>query len=230
MSVKIKKETIVALAQSRNHEFLDCEQFDTIYKDVNTKLRFQCNTCNSQFITTLRSYKNAKKTGCPECKRLTTQKTHKGKVLSETTKSKIGALNSKRPGSLTGRMGAKHPRYKGGYARDFTQKSNADYAWINGVKAVYGKACVLTKSKTDVVVHHLDGWNLFIEKRYDITNGVPLSKLVHKQFHNTYGYGNNTEAQFADFCANNFSLDWFAFKKSILENPKKENPKKAQSE
>lgn len=145
-------------------------------------------------------------------------------MLSEETKSKIGAQNSQKIGSLTGKTGEQHPRYKGGYARDLTQKSHADYAWINGVKSLYGRVCVLTKSKTDIVVHHLDGWNMFeappTDKRYDITNGVTLSRQVHKQFHVEYGFGNNTEEQFAEFCQKNYGFDWFAFKRSILEDKK----------
>lgn len=217
MSKKLTKETVIALASSRNHELLDIDQFDTLYTSVNSKLNFKCHTCGKEFSTSLRSYQAAKKTGCTECKRLITQQTHKGKVLSAETKRKIGELNMQKVGSLTGKTGENHPRYKGGYARDLVQKSNADYAWINAVKGLYGKSCVVTKQNKSVVVHHLDSWNSCPERRYDLTNGVPLSKEIHKQFHVLYGFGNNTETQFADFCTKYYNFDWYSLKKRVLE-------------
>jgi hypothetical protein len=66
----------------------------------------------------------------------------------------------------------------------------------------------------------LDGWNHFPEKRYDITNGVTISKEVHKDFHNIYGYGNNTEEQFAEFCKNKYNVDWRVFKDTLLNQIK----------
>lgn len=212
MSKKISKDEIISLASQRNHELENSDMFETIYKDINSKLSFKCNTCGCCFETTLRSYKSAKKTGCTGCKRQITKQTHSGKTLSAETKEKIGAKARKRPGSLTGKTGPEHPRYTGGYGRDKNKRSNADYAWINGVKKIYGRACVLTGETESIVVHHLDGWNCYPEKRYDISNGVVLCKKVHKQFHDAYKYGDNTEKQFADFSANQYGIDWFSKK------------------
>jgi len=45
-------------------------------------------------------------------------------------------------------------------------------------------------------VHHLDGYNWCVEKRTDETNGITLCKQCHKNFHDIYGRGDNTKAQY----------------------------------
>lgn len=217
MSKKITKEEIIELASTRNHELQNSEMFESTYQNIKSKLDFKCNTCGAIFTTSLHSYKNAKKTGCTNCKKLTTQETHKGKILTEETKAKIGEKASQRVGSLKGKTGAAHPRYKGGSARDHHYSSNADYAWKNAVKKLYGRACVLTGVKNSIVVHHLNSWDIFENQRYDIMNGVVLAKHVHKEFHGMYGYGENTEEQFAEFCQLQYSVDWFALKSIFLK-------------
>jgi len=53
--------------------------------------------------------------------------------------------------------------------------------------------------KDPMVAHHLDGFNLFPEKRYDVDNGVTLCDYHHISFHSNYGFGNNTKEQFEEF-------------------------------
>jgi hypothetical protein len=137
-------------------------------------------------------------------------------MVSEQTRELISKKAKLRPGSLTGKTGEDHPRYKGGYARDITKRSNADYVWINAVKALYKKECFLSKNKTNLVCHHLYSWNSYPDKRYAIENGVCITKTIHKQFHNEYGYGNNTEEQFADFCLKHYNIDWYRRKNEFI--------------
>jgi hypothetical protein len=49
------------------------------------------------------------------------------------------------------------------------------------------------------VVHHLDSFNKFPEKRLDADNGVVLCGKHHNYFHLNYGFGNNTKEQFYDY-------------------------------
>jgi len=44
--------------------------------------------------------------------------------------------------------------------------------------------------------HHINGYNIDIENRFNVDNGVTLCKTCHDDFHHNYGYGNNTEIQF----------------------------------
>lgn len=54
----------------------------------------------------------------------------------------------------------------------------------------------------DFNAHHLNGWNWDKEHRVDVNNGITLCEECHKEFHNLYGYGNNTKYQFEEFLNN----------------------------
>lgn len=56
--------------------------------------------------------------------------------------------------------------------------------------------------------HHLNGWGWYDkDKRDDISNGVCLCNSCHNEFHNIYGYGDNTEAQYIKFKENKIELN-----------------------
>jgi hypothetical protein len=45
----------------------------------------------------------------------------------------------------------------------------------------------------------LNSWDSHPEQHYDLSNGLLLSKTVHKKFHTIYGNEKNTRAQFEQF-------------------------------
>jgi len=47
--------------------------------------------------------------------------------------------------------------------------------------------------------HHIESYDVHIEKRFDIYNGITLCNHCHSMFHSIYKSGNNTEAQFLEF-------------------------------
>jgi hypothetical protein len=53
--------------------------------------------------------------------------------------------------------------------------------------------------KDPMIAHHLDGFNIFPEKRFDVDNGVTLCDRHHIAFHTNYGFGNNTKSQFEEY-------------------------------
>jgi hypothetical protein len=215
MTRKLTRTDLEALAEKRGHSIVLLDN----YQNVRSKITLQC-PCGTTWTTTVQSYKNAKKTGCTGCKKKITSQTHSGKVTSLETKQKISKKASQRPGSLAGKTGEQHPRYLGGVARDKKKPSCADYKWKNAVRARCNFTCVVTlasnrKRGPGFECHHLNGYDAFEEQRYLPENGVYLTKEIHKQFHNIYGYGNNTEAQFVAFCEDHHHLNWELRKKEL---------------
>jgi len=71
-------------------------------------------------------------------------------------------------------------------------------------RKVYEKdhfTCQITniKGSGNLVAHHMNGYNLDIENRFNVENGVTILNDIHKLFHHHYGYGNNTKEQFEEF-------------------------------
>ena len=212
---RITKQQLTLDATDRNHVLL---HFPPDYKSIKDKVRFQCLTCNEEWETSVNSYRvtlSKNTSGCPSCKKRTLSLIHKGKKLSEKSRLLIGKKASERPGSLRGVTGTDHPAWKGGYGRNKSQQSTKDYEWKNAVKKRCKNQCIVTGEKKDLVCHHLDGWNLFPNRRHDASNGVLLKKHIHKMFHDVNRYGNNTEDQFETFLLNYFQLDWQKIKSDL---------------
>ena len=55
--------------------------------------------------------------------------------------------------------------------------------------------------KGNLVAHHKKAWRSNPEKRFDVDNGVVCCKTHHREFHSFFGYGNNTEDQWNQFCS-----------------------------
>nr|ALO63174.1 putative HNH homing endonuclease [Chloromonas perforata] len=68
--------------------------------------------------------------------------------------------------------------------------------------------CVVTGETANLVCHHLNSWDwcITVEGRYDINNGVVVTKEIHDKFHKVYGGGQNTPSQFNDFLKKNYNL------------------------
>ena len=49
------------------------------------------------------------------------------------------------------------------------------------------------------IAHHLNGYNWDIENRTNVSNGASLCYSCHTNFHNLYGYGNNTKQQYLEW-------------------------------
>jgi len=91
-------------------------------------------------------------------------------------------------------MTKKKPTYSGG-------RSDSNHTeWARKVKVRSGHACQMCGVR-DVYLesHHLNSYDIHIDERYDINNGITLCKHHHDSFHSAYGNGNNTKFQFAEY-------------------------------
>jgi len=79
-------------------------------------------------------------------------------------------------------------------------------AWKEGVLINFNFKCFVTGSTSNLECHHLDSWNWSIEGRYDINNGIVITKEIHKLFHKKYGNGNNTGQHFEQFLINEYNI------------------------
>jgi hypothetical protein len=66
----------------------------------------------------------------------------------------------------------------------------------------YKCRCCGSGKSNSLRAHHLDGYNWCVVKRTDVDNGATLCDTCHKDFHKTYGYGNNTREQFDEWLRN----------------------------
>ena len=72
--------------------------------------------------------------------------------------------------------------------------------WANEIRERDNYSCqICFKRGSKTNAHHLNSWDSFPEERYDIKNGILLCVVHHEQFHNIYGFGNNTKYQFEEF-------------------------------
>jgi len=72
--------------------------------------------------------------------------------------------------------------------------------WAKIVKSRDNYACqICDQSGGELNAHHMFSWDEHIELRYDIDNGVTLCHKHHMDFHNRYGFGQNTKEQFEEY-------------------------------
>lgn len=87
--------------------------------------------------------------------------------------------------------------------------------WRQGVLRACSYKCFITGSistpSNRLECHHLIGW-WYQPGRYDIKNGVSLSRSLHIQFHNLYGRGNNLTIQFEEFCKTHYNITYFPWR------------------
>lgn len=101
--------------------------------------------------------------------------------------------------------GNKHPNWKSG-AEANPRRGNRDTRfaeWERKVKRLSNWTCSLTGKRGGQALssHHLYSWNTHPELRYEVSNGVCVSRALHKLFHEVYGAGYNNLDQWIEFAS-----------------------------
>ena len=85
--------------------------------------------------------------------------------------------------------------------RELEMLVNYNVSYFNGMiaKIESTPVCEVTGSNKNLVIHHLESYNIHPELGADPNNMVRVTEDIHKEFHNIYGYGNNTREQWNEF-------------------------------
>lgn len=95
--------------------------------------------------------------------------------------------------------------------------------WSRAIKTKYFFTCEICGTggyDVHLESHHLNSFDWSITDRYDLQNGACLCAYHHKIFHQKYGYGMNTKAQFDEFSK------MCKIFRSVLSSATPENPLK----
>lgn len=136
-----------------------------------------------------------------------------GKIHSEESKMKMSKSRKGRNvwnKGLTGLTDNRIPTGKNCYQWNInlTDEDREDKRYILGYKEwrkeIYERdnyTCQVCGDNKggNFVAHHMNGWDLFIEERLLVENGITLCEPCHNKFHKLCGYGNNTKEQYTEF-------------------------------
>lgn len=96
-------------------------------------------------------------------------------------------------------VGEKAGRYDKNKTDEEREKVRYSLEYVNMLKRIRirdNNKCIVCSSKSNLVVHHLNGYTDFVDERCDDNNCVLLCENCHKNFHHLYGYFHNTKEQF----------------------------------
>lgn len=71
--------------------------------------------------------------------------------------------------------------------------------WAKKIKEKDSFCCRICGKSYFLHSHHINSYDIFVDQRYDLNNGVTLCKFHHEIFHNIYGRGNNNKYQFKEY-------------------------------
>lgn len=103
-----------------------------------------------------------------------------GHLVTDHTKS-CGCLKHESRGGKTPRSSSKMAR------------------WSKFVRDSNGNRCFTCGSNSELEAHHLDSYKENKKRRTDVSNGVPLCKTCHLDFHKKYGFTGVTAEQFHEY-------------------------------
>jgi len=178
------------------------------------KIKIVC-PCGNIFFVIPSRVKYGVKYCSKECyNRFTSHARAKGKhwKLSKETKIKQGLRQ----------IGEKNHQWNGGYFRGkyIGIPQSKEFALSVFKRDHYlCQICGDTGRKAKLNAHHLNSVDKFPKEAGEISNGITLCQKHHREFHNKYGYGNNTKKQFEEFTTEKIEkVEKINLKKSVIYN------------
>ena len=106
--------------------------------------------------------------------------------------------------NITHQKGEANPSWKGGAERNGMFRSTYQYKdWHDKVLKRDRYTCQCCERKNvPLNVHHIMNFADYIDKRYDVDNGICLCKDCHYKFHKIYGFRNTNNTQLNEFILN----------------------------
>ena len=125
-------------------------------------------------------------------------------MQTDEYKARISRANSGERNGMYGATGEKNPNWNPNLTEEDRLHSRKYPEYEKWRKEVYERdnyTCQKCKSKRggDLVAHHINGYHWDKDSRIEVDNGATLCEPCHKEFHATYGYGDNDLFQFAQF-------------------------------
>ncbi len=107
-----------------------------------------------------------------------------------------GVKNPHKSDLANRQQGETHWNWQGGKSK----RSGKQIAWAKEVKELSGQVCDCCGYERVIALeaHHLYSDNTD-RGEFTMKNGVSLCSNCHKEFHRSYGYGDNTEEQYIEF-------------------------------
>jgi len=100
------------------------------------------------------------------------------------------------------RGGKNHYRWYDDRNSIVTRSGSQMQKWKAEAMEIKGCECSSCGTTNNIIGHHIDSFDKNRDKGYDILNCAILCEDCHKDFHITYGYGNNTVDQFEEWILN----------------------------
>lgn len=103
------------------------------------------------------------------------------------------------------RKGSKHPNWRSDLSeedRALSKRRNLDprvNEWTKSVLERDRYTCQISGEKGEMVAHHIRSWESNKDIRFDINNGITISRHLHLLFHKIYGFKNNDQRHLDDF-------------------------------
>ena len=195
-----EKEIKKQYYENAEHHFcsLKCRsKYRSLYESgINSKsfkrIKINCEICGKEVFIPERQYKSQKHHYCSkEC-------SNKGWTINYSGENNP-LYGTKRP-EMTGENNPSWNPNLTDEEREYKRLEEGLKKWKENVMIRDNYTCQVTgKRGGNLNCHHLNSYHWDKEHRTDINNGITISEEIHKLFHKTYGYKNNTKEQFEEF-------------------------------